>query len=210
MSEEKRARFFSTFLKGLFALLPIMLSIYLIFWLFNLTESMAQQFLLWFWPQTIYFPGLGVIAFVVFVYFFGRLLSNRLIARLFERVENVFTILPLVKSVYASIKDLMAYLSPKKDGDASQIVLVRFPSLGVELVGLMTRTDLNDLPEGVSKEDRVAVYLPMSYQIGGYTVFVPRSQITPINMGVEPAMRSILTAWLPARRSNVSNDKPVQ
>ena len=66
-----------------------------------------------------------------------------------------------------------------------------------EDVLLMTRDNLRDLPEPVTKPGRVAVYFPMSYQFGGATVFVPREWVHPTNLSVEAAMRAIITAWLP-------------
>ena len=81
----------------------------------------------------------------------------------------------------------------------------------MEIVGLLTRDDLRDLPNGISKDNRVAVYVPISYQLGGYTFFVPRSYITPIDLSVEEAMRSIVTAWLPggAQKLEMHNEGPV-
>ena len=60
----------------------------------------------------------------------------------------------------------------------------------------MTRRNLDGLPEGFSPGARVAVYLPMGYMIGGYTVFVPQEWVQPIQMSVEEAMRSSLIAWM--------------
>jgi uncharacterized membrane protein len=54
----------------------------------------------------------------------------------------------------------------------------------------------------------VAVYLPMGYMIGGYTVFVPRDWIQPINMSVEEAMRSTLFAWMSTADTSASPDQP--
>ena len=68
------------------------------------------------------------------------------------------------------------------------------------MVGLVTRQNLMGLPQGLAREDQVAVYLPMGYMIGGYTVFVPRSWAEPINMSVEEAMRSSLIAWMASSR----------
>ena len=78
-----------------------------------------------------------------------------------------------------------------------QVVLVQMPNLPVRMLGFVTLDDLEGagLPtvEGV---DSVAVYLPMSYQIGGYTVLLPRSYLTPLDMGMEEAMRFLITAGL--------------
>jgi len=70
-------------------------------------------------------------------------------------------------------------------------------SLGsdVRLVGFLTREDASGLPDGLaSADDVVGVYLPMSYQIGGFTVFVPKAAVHPLAMSVEDAMRFTLTA----------------
>jgi len=78
--------------------------------------------------------------------------------------------------------------------------LLRMPGQELAIVGLVTRQDTNDLPAGLAAQDRVAVYLPMGYMIGGYTVFVPRGWTQPIEMSVEEAMRSSLIAWMASNR----------
>ena len=66
----------------------------------------------------------------------------------------------------------------------------------MRVLGFITRADFSDAPAGIARTDEVAVYLPMSYQIGGYTVFVPKSACTPVEMSREEAMKFILTAGL--------------
>jgi uncharacterized membrane protein len=73
-------------------------------------------------------------------------------------------------------------------------------------VGLVTRQRVDDLPAGFLQGDRVAVYLPMGYMIGGYTVFVPRAWVQPIDMSVEEAMRSSLFAWMSTTANNAVRD----
>jgi uncharacterized membrane protein len=83
--------------------------------------------------------------------------------------------------------------------------VVKFPNVAIEIVGLMTRENLKDMPVGVTRDDRVAVYFPMSYQFGGCTMFIPRAWVTPTSMSVEEAMRSIITAWLPGQAKKLEN-----
>ena len=78
---------------------------------------------------------------------------------------------------------------------------MQLPGSDMRLMGFVTRDHFSDLPGGVANEGDVAVYLPMSYQIGGYTVFMPRSQITPVDMSRERAMRFVLTAGLRSKPS---------
>jgi len=78
------------------------------------------------------------------------------------------------------------------------------PGTELSIVGLITRQSMQGLPQGISAlDDRVAVYLPMGYMIGGYTVFVPRSWTTPLDMSVEEAMRMALIAFMASGKGKV-------
>jgi uncharacterized membrane protein len=76
-------------------------------------------------------------------------------------------------------------------------------------MGLITQQDPAQIPAEIKRgdEDVIAVYMPMSYQIGGYTTFIPRSRTTPIDMTVEQAMRFALTAGL-SRGKSEDADEP--
>jgi len=128
--------------------------------------------------------------------------------------------LPVVKSIYSSLKSFADYFSPSSKNTAQQVVVLRIPGQQLELVGLVTRRGTDGLPEGFTQGDRVAVYLPMGYMIGGYTVFVPQEWVQPIQMSVEEAMRSSLIAWMaraetggirpvPTASPDAAADKPV-
>ena len=64
----------------------------------------------------------------------------------------------------------------------------------MNLLGFVTRSSFDDAPAIPGGDDRVAVYLPMSYQIGGFTVMVPRSSIADVDMSVEECLRFAMTA----------------
>src|SRR5690606_26229927 len=75
---------------------------------------------------------------------------------------------------------------------ASSVVLVTLQD-GVRMIGLVTRENLKTVADGAGEED-VAVFLPWSYQVGGITVYVPRSRLTPLDMTVEQGFRFAFTA----------------
>lgn len=188
--------FTGKFIRGFLALLPILISVYILVWVLTLAETIARFSLLFFLPDSVYVPGLGILAGVLFIYMIGNLLDKPVARQIFRWVEGPFQILPLVRSVYQAIKDFTAYLTPNRAKQSSRVVLVRLPGTEFDMVGLVTRENLQGLPEGLNDQARVGVYLPMSYQFGGYTVFVPRSAVRELNMGTEQAMRSVLTAWV--------------
>ncbi|MBK9038723.1 MAG: DUF502 domain-containing protein [Bdellovibrionales bacterium] len=73
---------------------------------------------------------------------------------------------------------------------------MKWPDSGAQAIGLVTRSDLSGLPNGLDREGRVAVFFPMSYQMGGFTLFLPKTWLTPLDMKVETVMRSALTGWI--------------
>lgn len=186
--------FTNKFLRGFFALFPILLSVYILFWLFTVAEAMARTFLLFFLPDRAYVPGLGIVAAILVIYGAGNLLDRPGMRRMFKWIEEPFQIVPVVRSIYQAIKDFTAYLSPRKDSRRNRAVLIKFPGTEMEVVGLVTRESLDGLP--MARPGLIAVYLPMSYQFGGYTVFIPKEQVKELPISAEEAMRSVLTAWV--------------
>ena len=94
-----------------------------------------------------------------------------------------------------------------------QVVTVTFPGTDWKLLGFVTRDEFTDLPPGIGTSSEIAVYLPMSYQVGGYTVVLPRQAVKPIDMSREDAMKFILTAGLktagdPRKRSATAPARP--
>ena len=195
--------FTTTFLKGLLTLLPLVLSLYVILWFVGQLEGWSSSFILVFWPEGLYVPGLGLIVSLVGIYFFGSIIDRPLAKWVLGLIDRAFSHLPVIKTVYVAIKDFTDFLRPGNEKKANLVVLVKLPNLDAEIIGLLTRESLRDLPDPITKQNRVAVYIPMSYQFGGYTIFVNRDWITPTQMTVEQAMRSILTAWLPGRDKNL-------
>jgi uncharacterized membrane protein len=112
----------------------------------------------------------------------------------FAHAEKVLLEIPLVRSVYAALRDLLGLFADNKE-PSLQVVSLDLPG-NMRVLGFITRADFSDAPAGIARADEVAVYLPMSYQIGGYTVFVPKSACKPVEMSREEAMKFILTAGL--------------
>lgn len=191
----------ANFFRGLFTLLPLFISIYVVLWIFRVADTVTSKVLLVFWPEFLYFPGLGALIGILFISFFGMLIAHPAVEKAFSLIEGPFKLIPVVKTVYNSIKDFTQYFSSSGNKKSQQVVIAKMPGSDIEMVGLMTRENMNGMPQEFSKDgDKVAVYFPMSYQLGGYTVFIPRSWVRPTDMKVEFAIRSALTAWLPASK----------
>lgn len=178
---------------GFVTLLPIVLTIYLLYWLAVSSEQVMGNALRFVLPDASYFPGLGMIAGLVVVFVVGLLMNAYIVRQLFALGEQVLYHLPLIKTIYRAFRDFFDFFSPKQDR-FGQVVAVTVG--GFELIGFVTQEAPQRLPESFRERDSVLVYLPMSYMIGGYTILVPRSELRPLKMTIEEAMRFVLTAGI--------------
>jgi uncharacterized membrane protein len=98
----------------------------------------------------------------------------------------------LVKTIYNGVRDITAFLAASRSkSDLKTTVLVRLND-DMRVVGFITA----DRVPYETAEESVAVYLPMSYQIGGYTVYIPKNRLEPLNMSIEDALRMVITAGM--------------
>jgi len=196
------------FLKGLVVVIPAALTLAILWWLARGAERILGSLLSGFLPEGWYIPGMGLLAAVAITILVGLLTHVILFQRLFAVGEAILNRLPLVKSIYSAIKDFMAYFSPDSKEAMRKVVLVQLPGQAFELIGFVTREEFGSLPIELSVDDPVAVYLPFSYQIGGYTLFLPRSCLTPVDMSFEDAMKLVLTGAV--TRENSRRDGPLK
>ena len=183
-------------LKGLLTILPIGLTAYFIYWLGVTTETLLSK------PIKLvvganYWPGMGLITGFVILFVVGLAVNAFLVRRLLGMGEELLMRVPVVKTVYSAIRDMTRLVNTdKKKGDLDRVVTL---DLGVgKLIGFVTQEHANTLGIG-GGDDLVAVYLPMSYQIGGYTIYISRSKLTETDLSVEQAMRIVLTGGVRGR-----------
>jgi uncharacterized membrane protein len=177
-------------LKGLLTILPIGLTLYFVYWLGVTTETLLSK------PIKLaigdnYWPGMGLITGFVLLFVVGLAVNAFLVRRFLSIGEELLLRVPVVKTVYSAIRDMTRLVNTdKKKGDLDRVVTL---DLGFgKLIGFVTQEHANTIGIG-GGEDLVAVYLPMSYQIGGYTVYLPRSRVVETDLTVEQAMRIVLT-----------------
>jgi uncharacterized membrane protein len=187
-----QSRLVAIFLRGLLAVLPIGLTAYVLVWFGRTSESVFATIYKWILPLDWYIPGMGLVTGLVAIFVVGLSLQAWIVRQLVEQLEKAMLKLPLVKTLYGALKDFLGYFAKKEDKEPNQAVLVELSQLDAKVIGFVTNETLDQL-KGAA-EGRVAVYLPMSYQLGGYTLLLRADQLTPIDMPFEEAMRFAITA----------------
>lgn len=182
------------FWKGIATLVPLSLTIYALYWTVVSIEYLLSPLV----PPDWYFPGSGLLLAVALIGLFGVLMHLFLFERLVNLGSGLLNRIPVVKSVYSALQDFFAYLGHRSTDELSRVVLV---TLGEQrLVGFVTNPRF-DLPAAESGARALtSVYLPMSYQLGGFMVLLPMDCLEPLDMSAEDAMRLVLTAGVRSSR----------
>ncbi|HUJ16206.1 MAG TPA: DUF502 domain-containing protein [Thermoanaerobaculia bacterium] len=149
------------FLRGLVIILPIAITIYLFYQAFLRLDRLL--------PLRV--PGTGLAILVALTILVGALASNFFVRKFLELTQLLFTRAPIVRLIYASIRDLLeAFVGDQKR--FNQPVAVSLMD-GVRTIGFMTQDDLAFL----AMPGHVAVYMPFSYSMAGTLVIVPSSRV---------------------------------
>lgn len=179
----------NTMLKGLVAILPIGLTLYLVYWLAVTAEKLFSGPLKLLIPSHLYRPGLGIVAGLLLLYAVGLAINAYVVRRALKLGDLFFARIPVVKTIYLAIRDFMRFFpSSGQGGDLKRVVMVPFgPG---KVIGFVTAESGAALGLDEAAVDTVAVYLPMSYMVGGgYTLFLPRDILEPTSLTVEAGMR---------------------
>jgi len=181
------------FVRGLLTIAPLAITIALLVWIFSALESIFKVPIQSMIGQ-YYFPGLGVIVALVLIFFIGMIINNFLIQKVYKFGEEILKHIPLVKTLYNSVSELMRFFRANSKEDFGQVVLLDFN--GMSIIGFVTRENLEEIDPALAEGKDVAVYIPFSYQIGGYTFYVERSKLKPLNISVDRAMKIAITAGI--------------
>ncbi|MFA5494917.1 MAG: DUF502 domain-containing protein [Porticoccaceae bacterium] len=179
-------------LQGLAAVFPLGLTLYFLIWLLTGIEARSKLLLQWALPDLYYFPGLGILAALVLLMVVGLLVNAYVIRYIIELGERLMESIPLVKSVYGAIEDVMKVFSLADKSEMKTVVSVDMGN-DTLLIGFVTGEQAGKRLFSSEGGARVGVYLPMSYQIGGFTVYVPRERLTVLDISIEEAMRLTIT-----------------
>jgi len=197
------------FLQGLLFVVPIVVTIYVLFktilWIDSLLPFQIPIHI----PgiPDLEIPGLGLITIFVVVAFVGYLGAHYIRNPFFHYLERLIDRAPLVKLIYSSVKDLVeAFVGEKRRFNKPVLVQLEKQS-EIHRIGFITQEDLSEI--GLEK-GKVAVYLPFSYSFAGELIILPRENIRPIQASGTHMMKFIISGGVTEiRESHDSKNYPV-
>lgn len=194
------SRVWNIFLAGLAVVLPGAITLYLIWWLAATSEALLGNVLHLVLPDELYVPGMGLLMGFIVVFLVGLLIRAYAVRWFLRRGEELLTRVPLVKSIYNSVKDFTRFL-PNKSArrDLQRVVLWKVGS--GYLMGFVTADTVSPQVLVAQEEPHVMVYFPLGFQIGGHTLILPRSELIESHLSVEEGLRMVVTGGMTAASS---------
>ena len=179
MSKFTTKRLLYYFLRGLLILVPIALTVYIIVVTLAWVDSLV--------PADI--PGLGLLIVSATIVLIGYLASTFVAKPVFELMEDLIMEVPLISMIYSSIKDLLAAFVGDKKKFTQPVLVEMEPGSSLYKAGFVTQEDMSIMGHA----DKVAVYLPHSYNFSGNLYIVPRERVTLLNLPSGDVMKFILS-----------------
>ncbi len=145
-------------------------------------------------------PGQGILLLIAVIFFGGLLARNFMGRRIVAFWESILQRVPLVRGIYATIKSMMDVLSfqdqDKSAAKYSRVVMIEFPRKGQYALALVTGVTPGEVQE-ISTERVINVYVPTSPNpTSGYLLFVPESELIPVSMSVDEAMKMMFSGGM--------------
>ncbi len=197
------SQIYQLFFRGLFTLLPIFLTLYIIHWFFSSIEELLNRHVVSVIPDAFHFPGIGIATAIVVILAVGGFMKIFAGGKVFHFIEEQFRKVPVIGTVYGFLKDLTRLFGSGPDKEMKRVVLVKMPAFESKMMGFVTRDHFDDLPEMGIPYDSVAVYISGTYFFGGITMFFRKDQVEELDISPEQALKLVLTGWI---KGNLKKD----
>ena len=176
---------------GFFVTVPLIVSVVALVWMFQWIDGLMGPHLVRWLGQEV--PGLGLLATIAGMLIVGAFATNVLGRRLVERAEKYLMRVPIFKTVYAPVKQLMLAFSPDNEYGFKKVVIVEDLERGFVL-GFLTKEF--DLDRGLGAERLMAIYVPTNHlYLGDIRIYPSRLARFP-NITVQEGIRIFLTGGM--------------
>ena len=190
----------SWFLTGILVMTPLILTIYVAWAFITFVDNLVVPLVPFYYRPSNYLPfsitGLGLIIVFIFTTFVG-LLATGLFGRTLIRIwENILNRMPVVRSVYSAIKQILETVMATQSDAFRQAVLVQYPRKDIWAIGFVTGSTKGEVGKRVDKK-MVNVFMPTTPNpTSGFLLFFPQEDLIFLNMTVEDALKLVVSGGM--------------
>ncbi|MDZ5472885.1 DUF502 domain-containing protein [Bacillus sp. 31A1R] len=183
------------FINGILTIVPIILVGYVVYKVFMFLDGILGDVLKSYLKES-YVPGVGLFITILLITLLGWLTTTFVTGKIYRLIDGLLSKVPLVKTIYSIIKDtVQSFLGEKKS--FSKVVLIPHAGSDMKSIGFLTSEEVEKFYEPLGHT--VAVYIPQTFQVAGFTVLVPRDQVEVIDVKPEEAMKFILSGGMTSK-----------
>ena len=199
----------ASFLTGLVVVLPVGLTIYVIWsvvgwidsWILPLIPASWQPDALLrnYFGENVRFSlrGVGVIVFLIFTIIIGWIAKGLIGRSMINRAERMVNRMPIVRSVYTGIKQIAETVFAKSEKSFDRTCLVQFPTPGVWAVGFVAAKPKGEIAIKLpNPDDMITVFVALTPLTSGFLVYVPARDVIMLDMTLEEAFKLVISAGL--------------
>lgn len=187
------------FLTGLLVILPISITVYVIWVLIRAMDAILKYIPAKYLPETylqIDIPGLGLILVVILVFVVGLLTRNFIGRKIVHLGENIVDRIPLVRVLYTGVKQLLEPLFLQKTNAFKRVALIEYPRRGVHVIGFVTGESKGEVQNKTSK-NMMNIFVPTTPNpTSGFYILIPENELIILNMSVEDAFKLIVSGGI--------------
>jgi uncharacterized membrane protein len=180
-----------SFIAGFFVTVPLFISVAAVLWLFRLVDGFVGPYYVKYLGREV--PGVGLLTTALAILLVGAIATNVVGKRLLQQAEALLLRVPLFRSIYAPVKQLVVAFSPDNEYGFKRVVLIEDASKGFAL-GFLTKEFTVDRGQG--PEALLAVYVPTNHLYLGDIVICPRDRAAYPDITVEQGIRVFLTGGM--------------
>jgi uncharacterized membrane protein len=191
------------FLTGLVVVLPIFLTIYLLWAVIGLIDAKVVPLVpARYNPENVFgrnIFGFGVVVFLIFTTGVGALAKGFFGRRLLHMGESLVERMPVVRSIYNGLKQIFETMLSQTGTSFQQACLVEYPRRGLWAVAFIATDTKGEIPVKIGEPEMVSVFLPTTPNpTSGFLLFVPRRDVILLDMTIEESAKLIVSAGLVA------------
>ncbi|HCC68334.1 MAG TPA: hypothetical protein DEP99_00385 [Nitrospiraceae bacterium] len=193
MGKSIRATFKRKFIAGLFVSVPVIITILAIVWFFKVVDGLLGQFYAELLGRHI--SGLGFISAVVLIFIIGIISTNVFGRRILIFVERILLNIPVLRGVYAAIKQLVDAFSPESKTSFKKFVIVEYPRPGTYSFGFLTKECCLRAAKDAEACFK-AVYIPTNHLYLGEIVLFKENEVFNTNLTIQEGIKIILSGGI--------------
>lgn len=203
MFKKMRAKIRNLFFAGLFVLLPISITVFILTFIFHkldnlLSPAFVKLLILFGMPlqEGASLPGLGFVATIIIILFAGLITKNIIGKKLFRFGEIILEKIPVARNIYSGAKQIIDAVGKSKLDAFNKVIMVEYPRKGLYSIGFVTCESSGEI-QANTHETVVNVFIPTTPNpTSGLLIFVPKSDVIPLTMSVEEGIKLVVSGGI--------------